>query len=65
MDGVALRAMGGQGKNVTSSLLVGPSVMQTLFRHSLYPEYEPRRVLEKARLVLKYATLQNLTLDEL
>lgn len=35
MDGVALRAMGGQGKNVTSSLLVGPSVMQTLFRHSI------------------------------
>lgn len=54
MDGVALRAMGGQGKNVTSSLLVGPSVMQTLFRHSLYPRLsvaEPfqRGVLPSAR----------------
>ena len=28
-------------------------------------ESVPRRVLEKARLVLKYATLQKLTLDEL
>ena len=29
------------------------------------PESVPRRVLEKAQLVLKYATLQKLTLDEL
>ena len=65
MDGVALRAMGGEGKNATTSFLAGPSVTQTLFRHSLYPEYEPRRVLEKAQLVLKYTTLQKLTLDKL